>query len=379
MRKQHHDIIVFGEDWGGLPSSTQHLISHLAKYRKIVWVNSIGLRQPKFTWHDIKRVWMKIFSRTVTTSCQSNREGNEINNIFVINPRTLPAPKSYIARWIARTLLIFQIKPVIRFNNLHSPILWTSLPTAVDLAGYLDEYALVYYCGDDFSSLSGVDHATVSSRERELVNKAHLILAASESLEKRFPSQKTRLLPHGVDYGLFSTPVNRANDLPDNGQPTAGYYGSISEWFNVELLHDTIKCLPHWNFVFIGKIECDVSTLMKFNNVSFLGSKPHNTLASYCQHWSASLLPFYDNPQIQACNPLKLREYLAAGTPIISTYFPAISEYSQVIYIANNANSMVNALEQSIKDNNHKIRQAAVRHHTWEARAIQASTWMDLL
>ena len=46
------DMIVFGEDFGGLPSSTQHLVKHLPKMRKIIWVNSIGLRQPKLNRND---------------------------------------------------------------------------------------------------------------------------------------------------------------------------------------------------------------------------------------------------------------------------------------------------------------------------------------
>lgn len=54
-----HDLIVFGEDWGALPSSTQHLINHLAKSHKVVWVNSIGLRRPKLSWHDVLRAWKK--------------------------------------------------------------------------------------------------------------------------------------------------------------------------------------------------------------------------------------------------------------------------------------------------------------------------------
>ena len=34
------DLVVFGEDWGGLPSSTQHLMRHLAGERRILWVNA---------------------------------------------------------------------------------------------------------------------------------------------------------------------------------------------------------------------------------------------------------------------------------------------------------------------------------------------------
>jgi len=42
------DLIVFGEDWGSHPSSTQHIVSHLAANRRVLWVNSLGLRRPKF-------------------------------------------------------------------------------------------------------------------------------------------------------------------------------------------------------------------------------------------------------------------------------------------------------------------------------------------
>ena len=49
------DLVVFGEDWGGLPSSTQHLFTHLGLGRKVLWVNSIGLRKPRLTIADCKR------------------------------------------------------------------------------------------------------------------------------------------------------------------------------------------------------------------------------------------------------------------------------------------------------------------------------------
>lgn len=53
------DIVVFGEDFGGLPSSTQHIVQRLATNHRILWVNSIGLRQPKPTGKDIQRLVSK--------------------------------------------------------------------------------------------------------------------------------------------------------------------------------------------------------------------------------------------------------------------------------------------------------------------------------
>lgn len=282
-------------------------------------------------------------------------------------------------RWIACRLLKRQILPVIKKAKLESPVLWTSLPTAVDMCGHLGETALVYYCGDDFSALAGVDHETVNAREQELVARADLILAASEALAKRFPSTTTRLLPHGVDYDLFTKPAKRANDLPDDGRPIAGFYGSISEWLDIDLLISTIEQLPDWHFVFIGKAVIDTSRLTRFDNVSMLGERAHHELPSYSQHWTASLLPFADNPQIRACNPLKLREYLAAGRPVISTEFPALSEYSEHVHTVTDADSMTAALQLCASQPEGHARKQAVADQTWSVRADQVSDWMESL
>ena len=374
------DLIVFGEDWGGLPSSTQHLISHLAKSRKVVWINSIGLRRPIFGWNDIGRVWDKLTAKKGADDYSSNSVPS--GNFHIVNPRTIPAPRSRMERRLAAWLLERQIWPVVEKAGLQSPILWTSLPTAVDMAGRLGESALVYYCGDDFSALAGVDHATVSERERELVEKADLVLAASETLAKRFPTGITRQLPHGVDYPLFSKPTSRAHELPKNGRPIAGFYGSISEWLDMDLLLATIEQLPHWYFVFIGKPVVDIRALSRFENVMLLGERPHHELPSYSQHWTASILPFVDNLQIQACNPLKLREYLAAGRPIVTTSFPALKPYRHLVRTVTDAASMVTALrEVALEPVNWNIdkRRDVVAEQTWAARASQLSGWLEAL
>lgn len=379
----YRDLIVFGEDWGGLPSSTQHIIRHLAEKRKIVWVNSIGLRQPHFGIRDFKRILSKLFAIKENNSAVNTINNLPENNFHIVNPKTLPAPRSKFARWLATKLLVSQIKPVAQTAGLTQPVLWTSLPTAVDIAGQLDESALVYYCGDDFSALAGVDHDIVNKREQELLEKSDLILAASQNLAQRFPVKKTHLLTHGVDWSLFTKPAPRANDLPNDGRPIAGFYGSISAWLDIDLLCETISRMPNWHFVFIGKAVVDTSALKQFNNVYFLGKRSHQQLPAYSQHWTASLLPFKNNAQIRACNPLKLREYLAAGSPVISTSFPALNRYHDVVQVVTDSDGMVNALEASklMKPLNafSEMAQKSVDNDSWSAKAEQVSQWIDSL
>ncbi|MGL5006713.1 MAG: glycosyltransferase [Plesiomonas sp.] len=393
-------LVVLGEDWGGHPSSTQHLIKRLLHDRQIIWVNSIGLRRPRFNRRDLTRLWQKLWAilrhhyqkkkhsdinshtqahivettvveamtldntnieatKHQTTKLENTDSSSEyeaisqdtstLNAPFVIAPLALPLPGVAWARPINRYLLKKQILSVMKKHHITSPILWLSLPTGVDLIDTLNERAVIYYCGDDFSALAGVDHQAIHPLEQELVEKADLILAASPTLASRFPPEKTQLLPHGVDIQLFSQPQARAVDLPI-GKPIAGFYGSLSTWINVELLAEVARTLTNWNFVLIGPIQTDISAFHGIKNIYILGPRAHHDLPAYVQYWQVSMLPFYDNAQIRACNPLKLREYLAAKKPIVCTDFPALDGYRDLIHTANSAHSFCMALQLAALD-----------------------------
>lgn len=361
------DLIVFGEDWGKLPSSTQHLIKHLVKQRKVLWINSIGLRQPQLTWRDIKRACGKLLAKKQSTPLADNGFSTQFN---VLNPKTIPVPKSRFMRRLASYMLAKQIKPVAKKMGLTDPTLWTSLPTAVDMIGWLGESQVVYYCGDDFSALAGVDHAIVAQRERYLVQRADLIFVASHALQQKLASPRTYLIPHGVDYQLFSHPTQASEQLPLN-KPIAGFYGSISQWLHQPLLANVIHKMPDWNFVFVGKPVVDISQLTQFPNVFVFPEVAHDQLPRFSQHWQVSLLPFVDNEQIQSCNPLKLREYLATGNPVISTDFPALAPYREFVQVVDNAQDMVDAIRASASAVHNVQQQALVREEDWSRRAKQ--------
>ncbi|ENM5893326.1 glycosyltransferase [Vibrio mimicus] len=368
------DLIVFGEDFGGLPSSTQHLILQLSRERKVLWINSIGLRQPKLNWRDIARVWQKLRGQTRQTYSTQVTPPAQIQ---VVNLRTIPAPRSSWARALAKTAMLTQLKPILRRAQLNQPILWSSLPTAADLCGELGESAVVYYCGDDFAALDGVDHDTVAQHEDRLVNHAQLILAASQELQQKFPAQKTHFLPHGVDLKLFTTPAERAHDLPNNGRPIAGFYGSLSEWLDCKMLNHVTAALPDWNFVFIGPNKLEKEALVLKENVYLLGSRPHHQLPSYCQHWDVSLLPFKLNEQIRACSPLKLMEYLAIGKPILSSPYPAALRYQDQLHLVSNAQQMITALSRyrSLSPSSPQC----VTQDSWHSRSMWLSNLLEQL
>lgn len=374
------DMIVFGEDWGRHPSSTQHLVRLLAEESQIIWVNSLGLRRPRFNRADFKRLAEKAKSAFGRSKAVETGANPAHPFAEMVNPKTISWPGSRVAAALNRKSLQRQLRPLLQQNRISRPILWTSLPTAVPLAGALLEHALVYYAGDDFGALAGVDHKPILAMERELAQKADLIIAASPLIAERFPSHKTKVLAHGVDYQLFAEPVPRAEDLPQ-GRPIAGFYGSINEWLDVNLIAKAAAALPDWDIVLIGKIETDVSALRACRNVHFLGPRPHHELPSYSQNWDVSLLPFKQNRQIDASNPLKMREYLAAGQPILASYrFPAAQAFGEAILVPEESEVFGDAIQRAKRDPRSKAWcQSLVRHHSWRARAATLKTWLEAL
>ncbi|ELK8497223.1 glycosyltransferase [Vibrio alginolyticus] len=364
------DIVVFGEDFGGLPSSTQHIVKRLAANHRILWVNSIGLRQPKLDSKDIQRALNKLTRVFHNVGSHKPTLDSETNpNIHIINLLTIPAPSSALARKVAAKMMKHQLNKQLQALGFDKPVFWTSLPTAADLCSEMNPRGLIYYCGDDFSALAGVDHDTVAKHERTLVNAASVIFTASETLSTKFPSGKTVTLPHGVDFSLFSEPAPKAEDFPNNGRKVLGFYGSLSEWLDYDLIAQVADQAPDWDLVFIGPNEFSDNPLPQRCNVYYLGPRAHHTLPRYSQHWDASWLPFVDNAQIKACNPLKLLEYLATGTPVISTPFPALMPYKHMLHVVQDVEDVRASLDHLLPPPTDS--KSFVQQQSWEARANQ--------
>lgn len=129
---------------------------------------------------------------------------------------------------------------------------------------------------------------------------------------------------------------------------TVGYYGSITSWLDFDLIRYLADARPDIRFLFIGRIETDVGDLFDIENIFHLPDQPHNELIQHASNWQVSLIPFLINDQIMACNPLKLREYLAIGKPIVSVSFPAVEEYSDIVNCANSREEMLTQLNTAL-------------------------------
>ena len=70
-------------------------------------------------------------------------------------------------------------------------------------------------------------------------------------------------------------------------------------------------------------------------NVKVIPPVPYAQLPQHIGHWSAAWVPFVINEMTKAVNPLKLREYLAAGLAAACTPMPeavAMGEHVAIVH-----------------------------------------------
>ena len=78
------------------------------------------------------------------------------------------------------------------------------------------------------------------------------------------------------------------------------------------------------------------------------------------------------NQQVRNSNPLKLREYLATGKPIVSVPTPEVERFGELLNVAEDREGFLAAIELALNDDtDHRSesRIQAVRDMSWEHRA----------
>jgi hypothetical protein len=181
----HSDLIVFGENWGWRPTGAHHLVRHLGTERKVVWVNSPLLHCCEICLH----------SRVQPPTLGDYRPDR------ILAPLGKQFSVDAATRSDNQQLLGHQIRTAMATLELRRPILLTSVPTAIDAIGEIDEHAVVYYCETDFSRMPGIGRCSMAAMEAELVVRADLIIAATPELAKRFPSHRTVVIDQDEGAG----------------------------------------------------------------------------------------------------------------------------------------------------------------------------------
>jgi Glycosyl transferases group 1 len=102
-----------------------------------------------------------------------------------------------------------------------------------------------------------------------------------------------------------------------------------------------------------------------------VGPQPYESLPGWAKAFDVAIIPYRLNQQVRNANPLKLREYLATGRPIVSVSNPEIDRFAAFVRIVDGRKEFLAAIEQALLPEptaTAYARIAAVEQMTWDHR-----------
>jgi glycosyltransferase involved in cell wall biosynthesis len=362
------DILCFSTDWNWQGMAMGHLARLLARDNRVLWVDSIGYRRPTASPSDAARVVRKL-----RAALGPIRE--VLPNLFVVSPLIVPAYDRPGLRAFNRRLLRVQVARALRRLGFGRPVNFVFLPTAGMVAGDFGEEVVIYYCVDEFAAFAGVSPRAIAEQEADLARRSDLVVVTSAPLlrAKSPLNPRTVLVRHGVDFDHFRRALDPATRVPDAiaalPRPVLGFFGLVgADWVDVGLLARVADRFPGGSLVVLGLVATDVSALGGRPNVHLLGPVPYAELPAYCKGFDVALIPFRLNAVTLHSNPLKAREYLAAGLPVVSTAIPEVEAVGGC-RIAAGEGSFLDEVAAALEDPGaSRSRSEAMRQQTWEAR-----------
>ncbi len=362
-------VICFGgEDWWyhNRGHYDMQMMRELSRRVPVLYVNSIGMRMPRVGEGAmfLKRVVRKL--RSLARGVVPVRE-----NFAVYSPFVAPGP---LGMAITARLLPLQVRRAARRMGVRRPLVWVACPPGAEAVGALDPVGVVYQRTDRYERFKDVDSNQIAGYDRALKDRADLTLfCASLLMEKEGDACRRALyIDHGVDYDRFADAGAAPVDPPDIAhlpKPRVGFIGGIdAHTFDPDLFVDVASRLPEISFILVGACSLP-EDWCSLENVHLLGRKPYDEVASYMAACDVLIMPWNDSEWIRACNPVKLKEYLAVGRPVVTTPFHELHRYESLVHIASGAQEFADAIRYALDQSEAPdAGRARVRAETWRAK-----------
>ncbi len=371
-------VVFFGNDWGAENrTSSHHIARWLGRRHRVLYVECPGLRAPSASGRDLKKAFRKVIRALRGPTAVP--EGLSVMTLF-----QLPFHGSRSVRWLNCRLGRAALRLHLWRAGIRQPVLWFMVPHVGYLAGGLGAALSVYYCIDDYASLPNVDREAVARMDEALTRRADLVFVASDTLvpAKRALNPRVLASPHGVDVEHFARAGAPETEVPGDlralPHPVIGFFGLIEAWIDLGLVAWLAEQRPHWSFALIGRVAVPEAQIPRRANLHYFGWRPYDSLPAYGKGFDAAIIPYHLTPQVLHANPIKLREYLAMGVPVVSVRTPEIAKFGAVVRIADTREEFLGALDAALGSTEPPAkaleRQRAVEAMSWDARLQQVES-----
>ncbi len=366
-------LVVFADDWGRHPSSAQHLVSELLPRWKVDWINTVGTRRPGLSLADAKKVATKLASWMRPAADAAKQPETLPANLTVHSPMHWPGFGAGWERGLNARLFDRALRPLLE----RADAVVATAPIVADLAARVPSAHWVYYCVDDLSEWPGLDATALRALEIDFVARANRIVAVSEHLRARLKAmgRESELLTHGFDPQHWANLPTRA-DTSEREQPVAVFWGAIDRRLDTAIV---AKLAELCDLRLVGPEQDPDPRVTSNPRVHRPGSVPYSELPRIASEADVLVMPYADLPVTRAMQPLKLKEYLATGLPVVATSLPANREWADALDLLDDphafATRVLERAAAALPASQARARER-LRDESWAAKAQQFEGWL---
>lgn len=288
--------------------------------------------------------------------------------------------------WINKYLFRIQIGSLKHYN-----LIWISDPFQfLYLKSSIPSHIKVIYdCMDDLLEFPENTTENIQYRhlllkaEKELIIRANKIICSSDYLGKKLHQRYMINKEFSIINNAIELPtLYKEEQLPEDiicaiqkikNKFIFMYVGTISEWFDMDLINNLIKNNPQIHIVLVGPTNI---TIPQNSNIIYLGTIDRKYIFNIMNYADALIMPFILNELIKSVNPVKMYEYIYMAKPIISINFLEMEKFSEYIYLYDTPRQfydIANRIQSKIlgpKCLGSRMIEYA-RHNTWNQRYKQ--------
>jgi glycosyltransferase involved in cell wall biosynthesis len=220
--------------------------------------------------------------------------------------------------------------------------------------------------------------------ERQLIEDVDEIIAVSDTLRQRISAmgRPSHLLTHGIDPKPWRVDgeVESPKCVEGLERPLIVFWGVVDRRMDAAWVCRLADSMTQGTIVFAGPHDNPEPELLRAPRSVFVGSILFSDLPALARAASVLIMPYRDIPVTRAIQPLKLKEYLATGQPVVVRDLPATRDWEDSLDSVDTADAFVEAVHERVRsglpDHQRTARQR-LANETWEAKASQFESWID--
>lgn len=341
-------------------TNKQHVAVEMAELgNRVLYIDSQGIRKASVKKQDVGRIFKRL--RKAFAPPRKVRD-----NIYVWSPVPLPLRRFKLIEKLNRWIFEMRLQWYSKKLKLDKPLLWSYSPLTPQYIKHFDRYSnVIYHCVDEIKAQPGMPVSQLEQDEKSFLKHVDIVFVTSKKLLETRKELHNNVIYYSnvVDYRHFAQALDTTTAIPDDLQaimqhgPVVGFIGAISGYkVDFNLLNKLSSKLPEVQFVLIGKVGegdpwTNVNKLKDCRNIHFLGARSYSDLPAYLKGFKVAILPCCINEYTESMFPMKFFEYLASGTPVVSTPLPAIAEFADVAALVED-DSFIDAVRDAVTADN---------------------------